>query len=1027
VHSNLLSFKGIARITLAGLTLLAMLFCVAYAQETTGAIGGTVSDPSGAAVPNAKVEVSGASLPRAITVITDGSGAFQFGTLPAGTYNVSVTASGFSTMKKTDVSVVLGRTSRVEFKMEVGSVSESVVVAADAVMVDTSSSSSAVNVDRSFFDLIPKGRSFYDLVNLAPGARNEGKAGGYQVDGASGSENTFYLDGMEVTNVQTGVLSDQNKIPVEMVQQVQVKNGVMEAQYGGAMGGVVNAVVRSGSNDFHGQAGFYFNNDGMQARPRPTLEMDPTDDSRSKIRYFQNTLDDYTTWNPVFNVGGSLIKNKLFFFSGYMPTNTTTNRKVTFLSDNSTGNFSRTVRQQYLANKLDFVPFSKVRMNMSWIWNPSYTQGNLPALQGTDDPHRNWKGLGDYTSGNILSGQLDYLATSKLIISFRGGYNYYNNTNRYATSNATWIHSTANTMFTDIPSSVPRLTSTGWVQQGTSLQDFNIYKRVNLNADASYLANWYGQHNIKAGWQTNRLSNSVQNLTYPGGYYRFYWNQAYSCVTSQCTGQQRGKYGYYRWYTYGDSGDASSDNQGIFFQDNWRVNKHLTLNLGLRLEREFLPSFEKAGIAAAPPIEFSWGKKISPRIGGAWDPKGDGKMRIYGSWGYFYDTMKYEMPRGSFGGALYLTYFYKLDDPLVFNTLRNYGYPTDPSKLPGTFLEGVDWRIPSNDPKSCEKQGLDCTGMTIDKDLKPMKQRMMDLGFDYSLNPTLVASLRYTNRRLIRTIEDVGTLGSGGEVYYIANPGYGLTVDPKTWSAGFPLTPKAIRNYDALEFRLDKRFAKNYQFAASYTWSRSYGNYSGLASSDENGRTSPNVNRYFDLPWLGYTEQGKMAEGRLATDRPHTFKFFGGYTLKSVLGSTTLSPNFVVYSGIPLTTEINAISTVPVYPYNRGDLGRTPIYSSTDLNLMHDFSPLKSHESIRMRFEFSVFNLFNSSTITNKDTVLLHPDYGQLQFANDADIFKGFNTAALMKSQNRLISPLYNLGNGFQGPRTTRLQLSFFF
>ena len=74
------------------------------------------------------------------------------------------------------------------------------------------------------------------------------------MDGASGSENTFYLDGMEVTNMQTGVLACKNRIPVEAIQQVQIKNGVMEAQYGGAMGGVINAVVRSGINDFHGDS-----------------------------------------------------------------------------------------------------------------------------------------------------------------------------------------------------------------------------------------------------------------------------------------------------------------------------------------------------------------------------------------------------------------------------------------------------------------------------------------------------------------------------------------------------------------------------------------------------------------------------------------------------------------------------------------------------------------------------------------------------------------------------------------------------
>lgn len=1012
------SFRGLARLTMAGLALIAMLCGLAFAQETTGGIQGQVTDPSGAAVVGAKVEISGGALPRAIELTTDSTGSFQLPQVPVGSYVVTVSMAGFSTVKKTDTPVVIGKSTRIDFKLEVGKVTESVVVAADAVMVDTTSSASAVNVDKSFFDLIPKGRSFYDLINIAPGARNEGKSGGYQVDGASGSENTYYLDGMEVTNVQTGVLSNQNKVPVEMVQQVQIKNGVMEAQYGGAMGGVINAVVRSGSNEWHGQGGFYFNNDSMAARPRPTLQINPEDQSepRTQVRYFQNKMDDYSTWNPVFNIGGPILKNKLFYFGGFAPTRTITNRTVTFLSNKQTGNFSRKDMQHYVTNKVDFAPFSKLRMNVGWIWNPTYVKGLLPARDGTDSPTNPFKDLGEYSAGNILNGQVDYLATSKLILSFRGGYNYYNNTNAYAIPNATAIYYSNDNRGSALNIPTDLRAPAGWVVQAVAKNDYNIYKRVNLNADASYLANWFGQHNIKAGWQTNRLSNSVRQLTYPNGYYRYYWGQTYACVTSQCSGRQSGPFGYYRYRVYGTFGDASSDNQGIFFQDNWRVNKHLTLNLGLRTEREFLPSFSIAGqTTAAPPIEFGWSKKISPRIGGAFDPKGDGKMRIYASWGQFYDVMKYEMPRGSFGGDIWWDYFYSLDDPSWVRT--NQGVPSDPRKLQGKFFEAINWRIPSNDPAN----------PTVDKNLEPMKQRMLDIGYDYSISPTLVASVRYTNRRLVRTIEDVGTLGPDGEIYYIANPGQGIVANPKTWEAGIPTTPKAKRNYDAVEFRLDKRFAKNYQYAVSYTWSRSFGNYSGLASSDEDGRTSPNVNRYFDLPWLGYTEKGVMAEGRLATDRPHTLKFFGGYTQKSLLGNTTISPNIQLYSGTPLTTEANVISTTPAYVYGRGDMGRTPVFYNFDMNLMHDFMPFKSRESMKLRFEFTVFNLLNSSIVTNKSQALLHPDYGQIQFAHDADFFKGFSTTALMKAQGIPTSPLYGLASGFQGPRSTRLQLTFFF
>jgi outer membrane receptor protein involved in Fe transport len=1010
---SLLSFRSLTG-KLFLVAVLAMFGLCAFAQETTGSITGDVTDPSGAGIPNAKIDITGPSLVHAASTSTDSSGTYTAGSIPVGQYVVTVTAQGFSSMRTTDVAVVLGRAARVSFRMEVGKVTESVLVTADSVMVDTATSQSAVTVDKSFFDLLPKGRGFYDLIAIAPGARNETKTGGYQVDGASGSENTFYLDGMEVTNMQTGVLDAKNRIPVEAIQQVQIKNGVMEAQYGGAMGGVVNAVVRSGNNNFHGDIGVYYNTAAMSARPRPTLEMDPTDATRSKSRYFQNTLDDYTTWNPVFDVSGPIVKNKLSFFTSYMPTTTTTNRPVTFLSNGQTQTFTQKERQQYVVNKLDFMPFTKLRVNASYIWSPNYQRGTLPARQGTDSPTTPFAGRGQYTQGQILSGQVDFLATNKLVLSFRGGYNYNNQTDRYAVSSTTFVYSSANSMFPALPANLQR-SAAGWVTQGGARRDYDIYTRVNLNADASYILNWHGQHSLKGGWQTNRISNSVQNLTYPTGYYRYYWDQSYTCITSQCSGKQRGTYGYYRWYTYGDNGDASSDNQGIFFQDNWRVSKNLTLNLGLRTEREFLPSFSKQGIAAAPPISFSWGSKISPRIGGAWDPKGDGKMRVYASWGYFYDVMKYEMPRGSFGGAIYITNYYALDDPNLMIT--NQGYPPDPRKLPGKLFESVDWRIPSNDPNN----------NTVDKNLKPMKQRMLDVGFDYTLNPTTVASLRYTNRRLIRTIEDVGTLGPDGEVYFIANPGYGLTVDPKTWDPGIPPTPKARRDYDAVEFRLDKRFARNYQFAASYTYSRDFGNYSGLASSDEDGRTSPNVNRYFDLPWIGYNQKGQMANGPLGTDRPHTFKFFGGYSLKSKLGTTTLSPNMALYSGIPMTTNVNVISSTPAYPFGRGDLGRTPVFFNADMNLLHDFLPLKAHENVRMRLEFTVFNLLNSSTVTNKDTNMLHPDDGQLTFANNADFFKGFDTNALIKAQGDRISPTYNLASGFQGPRGCRLQFSFHF
>ncbi len=120
---------------------------------------------------------------------------------------------------------------------------------------------------------------------------------------------------------------------------------------------------------------------------------------------------------------------------------------------------------------------------------------------------------------------------------------------------------------------------------------------------------------------------------------------------------------------------------------------------------------------------------------------------------------------------------------------------------------------------------------------------------------------------------------------------------------------------------------------ASYLYSRLYGNYSGLASADENGRVSPNVNRYYDNTIMSYGSDGKAVYGLLPTDRPHTFKLSGAYDFK---WGTTVGANWFVESGVPQTTVVR-FTGYPVFVYGRGDLGRTPVLSQLDLNLMQEF------------------------------------------------------------------------------------------
>ncbi|MDX2149285.1 MAG: TonB-dependent receptor [Bryobacteraceae bacterium] len=976
-----------------------------HAQETTGAIIGSVTDPTGAAIPNAKVEAQSPALVGRLSTTTDASGNYILPQLPAGLYAVSVTATGFASVKKNDTPVALGKRTRLDFKMEVGSVSESVVVSADAIIVDTTSSASTTSVDKSFFDVLPRGRNFDSLIAIAPGARPEPKGGGYQIDGASGSENVFFLDGMDVTNIQNGTLNRQNQIPFEFVKEVQIKSGGLEAQYGGAIGGVVNAVWRSGSNDWHGQASYFLESNSLNAAPNSTLRLNPT--SRNP-EYFRDGKDDYSLINPAFQVGGPILKDRLWIFAGFMPEWRKRERTVTFLTG-QTGTYEQTERQDFTGGKMDYALSQKIRLSGTYMYNPNRLKGLLPTYQGNDAYSNPWADRGSRSPSVNYTWRADILATSRLLASVYGGYNYRNFKDYGIPRGAFFLYQTATATARDdagnlisVPSNVAGAAGNFTPNNRQTVLD--EFTRYNANADVSYTI---GTHSLKGGWQMNRLSNRANAGTWPDGYFRIGWGQSRTSAVGANLPVRRGQYGYYIDRKFATAGDVASFNHALFIQDTWKVNRRLTLNLGLRTEKEHVPSFRTDSGIPSKAIKFSFADKFAPRIGGAYDLTGKGRTKIYGSFGLFYDLMKYEMPRGSFGGDKWVDYVYTLDDPDILKIKVG--------NTPGRLIETVDWRIPSNSPDN----------NTIDPKLKPMRSRLFDFGFEHSVTADMIASVRYSHRTLDRTIEDVGTLTPQGEVYYIANPGFGLVADPATWEPGVPPSVKAVRDYDAVEFRLDKRYSRRLQFAVSYTWSRLYGNYGGLASSDENGRTSPNVNRYFDLPFMNYDQSGKEVYGRLATDRPHTFKAFAGYSIDSKLGTTTFSPYWAAFSGTPITSEV-AVFGVPIFAYGRNDAGRTPFFSNVDLNIYHDF-PVKWKEGHRVRVELATFNLFNSGTAINQNVGLIHPDDGNIEFEHHADFFKGFDSRKLMNEQHLRVSPYYLWDSGWQTPRRLRFQFTYFF
>ncbi len=253
---------------------LVLIFCLAMpqatAQETTAGIQGVVKDASAAVIAKATVEVTSPALLGSKKVETDSTGKYWIQALPPGTYTLTVSARGFSTYRQGNISLAVGRLPSIDVVLKVGAHTETVEVTGEASAVDVTQSKVAVTVTEQILNNLPGGRNFQSVIPFAPGARQEpmqsvrgSRDTGFQIDGATDSENIYMVDGANVGNIQyggmagknTGVVS--NSFQTDFVQEVQIKSSSFEAEFGGAMGGVVNAVPKRGSNAWHGEVKAY--------------------------------------------------------------------------------------------------------------------------------------------------------------------------------------------------------------------------------------------------------------------------------------------------------------------------------------------------------------------------------------------------------------------------------------------------------------------------------------------------------------------------------------------------------------------------------------------------------------------------------------------------------------------------------------------------------------------------------------------------------------------------------------------------
>jgi hypothetical protein len=968
---------------------------VAFGQETTGTITGRVVDAQNLAVPGATVTIAGPQGTK--QAVTDTTGRYTVPFLTPGTYSVNVELQGFKPVNQKNIVVALGQTVEVPVTMQVGGLTETVQVVGAPDVINTRGTVIGANITSEQLQNVPVGRNVSQTLYLAPGVSSSGTAGenNPSIAGGSGLDNQYIIDGVNVTNQGYGAIGSYsivfgslgNATPFDFIQEVEVKTGAYQAEFGNSTAGVVNVITKSGSNQLQGSAFIYGRPDALE---NPWKQFQSINGSVQTVgsRYFDGGIE----------AGFPVKKDRLFFFGAINPA-----RNVRLLH----------APEGFPLETLGDV--ERVRDTLTYSTKGTWQAGQAHRIDASF--------FGDPSRGRNGPQRLSALLVTDMASFSSLEYGGHNQTVRYhGVFGDNWL----------VEGSFARAVNS--VKEAPAVNDWRItnqtvtptlvtggigfYEAANESLNRQFALNstniWRG-HQIKYGVQYDLVDwSQVNQRTGP----TFIAPDGRRTATgAQITVLRDATFGQIFRVTRANFNSGRISDQrfvNVFVQDSWRVGDRLTINPGIRYEQETL----SGSIIQDFTLKNNW----APRIGVVYDATGDGRSKLFAHYGRDFARMPNDLAARALSSDDATTradYF----DAALTRPIPNGVATVDPSTglaITNHFvLAGV---------------GAD----TIDPDAKLSYADEAVIGFEREILPLTSFGVHYTYKTIGRVLEDVANAplvaydlalpGVTSVEYILTNPSSATPVLATAASLGAAFDDP-VHKYQALEFIVERRFANNWSLLTSYRWSRLRGNFEGFYR-DDNGQSDPGITSLYDfptndpsytaigVPQFGYTGDIRFLgdpNGILPLDRPHQFKAFGNYLFPV---GVNVGVGFDVSSGAPLTPLVAHPNyanggEIPAAPRGSGlqtidgFRTRTPIVKSVNLQGSYRVS-FGGNRSLTLLAD--VFNLFNTRT------VLMYDQWTQLTGPADNPDFGAPITQVLAGAPPQ-----------FQAPREVRLGARFGF